>query len=108
MKPLFCACLLLAAVPALADEAAKKAVERLIKDLDAREDAKRIDALKGLAGYGANARPALPAIGQALRAGPDPVRQAAARTLSRMATHAVEAAPALSEALRKDRDTQVR
>src|SRR5689334_13423132 len=98
---LFAGCLLLAQ-PARADDTTKKLVEGFAKQLDDKNEKVRLEALEELSRFGADARPALPAIAKALKEGSNAVRLEAAKALARLATHAVDAIPALMEALRKD------
>src|SRR5262245_27646495 len=101
-------CLVLMLPAGFADEAARKEVANLIKQLDDKNDEKRIEALQELPRYGAEAKSALPAIGKALKSGSDEVRREAGKTLSRLGTHALDAIPDLIEALKKDKDARVR
>src|SRR5262245_21633200 len=92
MIPLLVGC---AVAFAQVDNVTAKAVESLVKDLSDKEDEVRVKALQALAGYRADAQPALPAISKVLKDGTDDVRREAARALSVLATHATDAIPAL-------------
>ena len=70
------------------DEVTKKLIERYAADLAEAKDTGRINALQELARFGADAKPALPAIAKVLKEGTPEVRREAARTLGRLATHA--------------------